>query len=206
MLKDKKLVSIITPTYNRNELLLECVERVRQQTYMNIEHIIIHDGPAIPGFNNWMKNNGIKSVELGFNTSSTLHNSFGIAPLITGMMMANGYYQMWLSDDDEMEPDHIEKLVNLIEEYDVSFVYSKCLFYWKDKDKSSGYIIGTDPPRLGQITNFLYRRSILDWPECLPKFGTHPVDWNLVKQWINCGLTWKMLDEVTFFHRADRVN
>lgn len=191
------LVSVITPTWQRPELLAKCIENVKLQTYKNIEHIIVSDGPVNGDENNLL--------ELGFNTSSLLHNSFGIGPLVVGMLRAKGKYQIWLSDDDEMDNTHIEKLINLIENSGCDFVYSKCRFYWKDYDKDTGYDIGTVPPRVGQITNFLYRTELLYRPGCMPVFGEHPIDWNLVRRWIETGATYTMLDEVTFYHRADRI-
>jgi GT2 family glycosyltransferase len=41
----RPLVSVITPTWQRHELLLEAIENVRQQTYRPIEHVIVSDGP-----------------------------------------------------------------------------------------------------------------------------------------------------------------
>ena len=43
-MKTQPLISIITPVYNREELIVECIESVRAQKYENYEHIIIDDG------------------------------------------------------------------------------------------------------------------------------------------------------------------
>lgn len=204
-----KLVSVITPTWQRHELVKKCIDNVQSQTYDNIEHILVSDGEdeslwtALP-----IKKSRfyVMPNELKWNTSSVLHNSFGIAPLIMGMLMSGGDYQIWLSDDDEMDATHIEKLVNLLEQTDSDFVYSRCRFYWNGKSPVTGYNIGTDPPQLGQITNFLYKKELLFRPGCMPMFGTHPIDWWLVKTWMEHGAKWAMLPEVTFFHRADRTS
>ena len=39
-----ELVSVIIPTYNRYDYLLKTLESVRNQTYKNIEIIIVNDG------------------------------------------------------------------------------------------------------------------------------------------------------------------
>ena len=41
---EKPLVSIITVTYNRGKLLGRCIQSVLNQTYTNIEHIVIDGG------------------------------------------------------------------------------------------------------------------------------------------------------------------
>lgn len=202
-----KLVSVITPTYNRS--ILNCISMVKKQTYKNIEHVIVSDGPIredvrVGFYIGTAFDDTIKLVELGYNTTQHFFNSFGIGPLVTGMMLASGDYQIWLSDDDTMDEDYIEKLVQLLESGDYGFVYSKCRFYWSGQSVESGFDIGTEPPRLGQITNFLYKKELLALPDGMPRFGTHPVDWHLVKQWMQQGVTYKMLDEVKFYHRADQ--
>lgn len=206
----RPLVSVITPTYNRPKQLIECAKRVRQQTYENLEHIIVYDGydPDLLFLHNiYSKDERYVPIlphALSKNWSSKLYNSFGIAPLLVGMLQAHGDYQVWLSDDDNMDKDYIETLVNLIESENVDFVYTQCWFYWYDQVISEGYKIGVSPPEHGQITNFLYKAELLNRPDCMPKFGTHPVDWTLVKQWLDAGATYKMLNEVKFYHRADQ--
>jgi glycosyltransferase involved in cell wall biosynthesis len=41
--KSQPLVSVITPVYNGEKFILECLESVRTQTYSNFEHIIINN-------------------------------------------------------------------------------------------------------------------------------------------------------------------
>ena len=46
MIKDesKLLISVVTPTYNRADFIIEAVESVIEQTYENWEMIIVDDG------------------------------------------------------------------------------------------------------------------------------------------------------------------
>ena len=44
MEEDKKLISVIVPIYNVREYLEQCIESVINQTYANIEVILIDDG------------------------------------------------------------------------------------------------------------------------------------------------------------------
>ena len=38
------LVSVIIPTYNRAALVVSAIESVRQQTYRNLEIVVVDDG------------------------------------------------------------------------------------------------------------------------------------------------------------------
>ena len=204
----RPLVSVITPTWQRHDLLRETVENVRGQTYPNLEHIVISDGPddelnaivhrsmfdAAPTV-------PINFVELGRNWSGDLRN-FGVAPLTVGMLLARGDYQMWLCDDERMTPEHIERLVDLLEATGVDFAYSKVRMHWKGQPPEQGWDIGNGTPSWGQITNFLYRTSLLS--RGMPDWGGHPIDWTLVHSWMAADATWVFSDRVTITHRADR--
>ncbi len=198
----RPLVSVITPTWQRHDLLRETVENVRAQTYRPLEHVIVSDGPDaeldVP-YN--QSDVPINFVELGRNWSGDLRN-FGVAPLTVGMLLARGDYQMWLCDDERMTPEHIERLVDLLEATGVDFAYSKVRMHWKGQPPEQGWDIGSDPPAWGQITNFLYRTSLLN--RGMPSWGGHPIDWTLVQSWMQAGATWAFSPCTTITHRADR--
>jgi len=44
MIREKPLVSIITPTYNHEKYITECIQSAQAQTYVNWEMIIVDDG------------------------------------------------------------------------------------------------------------------------------------------------------------------
>lgn len=219
----KPLVSIITPTWQRHSLLMETIQNVREQTYQDLEHVIVSDGPdgvledlvdeEIERYDNdRIARLGyaglgseamvpIRYMALGRNWSTFLPRSFGVAPLTVGALMASGEYHLWLCDDERMKPDHVEHLVELIERTGADFVYPHVLM-WKPSLPGIAWTIGADPPEYGQITNFLYRASALqkamycfDIPEA--------ADWNLVRRWMEAGATWAMSDRCTISHRAD---
>ena len=48
--KDKPLVSIIVPIYNVEKYLSECIDSIINQTYKNIEVILINDGSTDQSF------------------------------------------------------------------------------------------------------------------------------------------------------------
>ena len=210
-MSERKLVSVITPTWQRQELLLEAMADVRRQTYRPLEHVIVSDGPH-PGLEWLVKNDAAyrkpgdhvraRFVELGRNWSGYLDGSFCAAPNVVGSLVAGGEYQTWWADDERAEPDHTAALVDALEAEGADFAYSKVRMWWVGTSPEQGWEIGAAPPQCGQITNVLYRADLL-------KRGLYPFgagmtsDWACIKQWLDAGATWAFVDRVTLTHRAD---
>ena len=134
-----------------------------------------------------------------------LPSSFGIAPLTAGYLLARGEYVMpWCDDERALTPDHISRLVELLESSGADFVYPKVRI-WRngDPDGPETAIIGTDPPAYCQITHYLFRADNLA-RFSMPRWGSHPVDWSMVSDWMAAGARWAMLDDCTFTHRLDQ--
>lgn len=211
----RKLVSVITGTYQRHDLLLGAIENVRAQTYRPLEHVIVADGPdpeLMAKILENVKENlgpedrrvGIRPVELGFWSSGLFTDSMSAAPFMVAQLLARGEYQMWMADDERcLVPDHIEQLVDLLEQYDADFVYPKVeiTYAWNDHRD----VIGTNPPRRGQITHMLYRRDALDKGALFRTHVGSGTDWDATARMMaRPGVKWAFLPEVTFTHRADK--
>jgi glycosyltransferase involved in cell wall biosynthesis len=215
----RPLVTIITPTWNRPDLLAETIEHVRLQDYPNLEHVIVSDGQddrledmMIEDTAEWYGHQDLRGEypvrwhSLGRNWSGLMPASFGIAPLTVGYLMARGEYVLpWCDDERALRTDHISRLVDLLEAENVDFAYPKVKI-WRagDPDGPETAIIGTDPPEYGQITHFLARTSNFH-RFGMPRWGTHPVDWSLISDWLAAGATWAFLPECTFDHRLDQI-
>ena len=148
-------VSVITPTTG-NPYLAECISSVRAQTYKNIEHIVVVDGQE-----RWGATQGIlfnaefpQGAERGANSNEHVcvlpyptgtnryngHRVYGAATYF-----ADGDYHIWLDDDNALEPDHIEKLVKLVQEKKLDWAFS----LRKIIDKDSNIICLDDCESLG---------------------------------------------------------
>ena len=107
-MKNYPLVSIVTPAFNQAEFLEETIKSVLEQTYKNIEYIVINDGSSdytIDIINKYAdKIIGISQDNIG--QSATLNKGWGLA---------RGRYLAYISSDDCLEKDAIEKLVATIE-------------------------------------------------------------------------------------------
>lgn len=115
----KELISIIVPVYNVPEQYLnKCLESLINQTYTDIEIIVVDDGstdqsPAIcDSFQS--KDSRIKVIHKKNAGLSAARN--------TGYYSATGHWLMFVDGDDWIESDMCEKMISLAEEKNVQIV------------------------------------------------------------------------------------
>jgi glycosyltransferase involved in cell wall biosynthesis len=102
------LVSIVTPTHNREKYIPETVNSVLAQTYSNIEYIVIDDGSTDNTLEVLEKYKGRLKVES--------HGNIGqVRTLNKAWKQCNGKYIGYLSSDDILYPEAVEKLVAILE-------------------------------------------------------------------------------------------
>lgn len=114
----KILVSIIVPVYNCEKYLSSCIEHLLNQTYKNIEIILINDGSID---NSWKiiteyskKDKRIIPVNQE-NSGANLARKKGIE-------ICSGDYIMFVDSDDYIKENTIEELYNIINEYNADIV------------------------------------------------------------------------------------
>lgn len=121
-MKDIK-VSVVLPIYKVEKFLDECIESVVNQTYKNLEIILVDDGspdrcPKI--CDEWAKKD--KRIKVIHKQNEGL----GMARN-TGIDIAKGNYICFFDSDDYLAPTLIEKCVNKLLEYKADFViYGFC--------------------------------------------------------------------------------
>lgn len=207
-----ELVSIITGTYHRPRELMNAVRDVQNQTYSNIEHVIVHDGPVLDEYRliKDIVQNGnkfpIKFYETGRQWSQFLADSISAVPFQVAQWMASGSYLMWMADDEEITEDHVELLVNLLEEKDVDFVFSRTEVWFPQTLNFTRppCVIGSEKPRRGDITQALFRAELLDYRGFMTHVGSG-TDWDQIEAWIQAGASYAFLDKVTHSHRVDKM-
>lgn len=113
--KNAILVSILTVAYNSEKTISRTIESVLNQTYQNIEYIII-DGAS--------KDNTVKIAESYSHQFKQKNISFSIISepdkgmydgLNKGANLAHGALVGQINSDDWYEPDAVETMVNLYE-------------------------------------------------------------------------------------------
>ena len=100
------LVSIIIPVYNGSNYLKKAIDSALNQTYSNIEIIVVNDGSTDEG----------KTEQIAKSYGSKIRyikkeNGGVSSALNEGIREMKGTYFSWLSHDDEYCADKIEKQI-----------------------------------------------------------------------------------------------
>lgn len=101
-----ELVSIIIPTYNRFKYLQNVIKYLKQQTYNNIEIIVINDGSSEKEYYNYDWNN-IKIIHLKENSKIKFGHGCPGHVRNQGINIANGKYIAFCDDDDIWLPNKL---------------------------------------------------------------------------------------------------
>ena len=108
------LVSIIIPSYNSEKYIYECVKSIIEQSYSNLEIIIVDDGSTDSSYK--------ICEELGFsdNRIKLLHQkNMGVSSARNrGIKNSKGDYIIFVDSDDFVDLDFVESLLKLKKEYD----------------------------------------------------------------------------------------
>ncbi len=118
-MREDPLVSVIIPTYNRAELICETIENIFQQTYPNIELIIVDDG-STDNTQSVLRSYGnkIRSVFQENRGPSAARNR--------GIAVAMGEIIAFQDSDDVWHPTKIERQVSLLQRGGDSVVCCLC--------------------------------------------------------------------------------
>lgn len=130
-------VTVIIPTYKRSvEFLSRAVKSVIDQTYKNIEIIVIDDSPS-----NYIERDNIKKymdsiVNQDVKYYQNEKNMGGSLARNRGIELATGEYISFLDDDDEYMPEKIEKQIKFMLYGGNDLSFSNMIMY-----NSSGIVV-----------------------------------------------------------------
>lgn len=112
------LISVIIPVYNVEKYLNKCVESVLNQTYKNLQIILVDDGSTdLSGAicdEYKQKDNRIEVIHKINGGLSSARNA--------GMKLAKGEFISFIDSDDWLELTFYEKMKNFIEEHSIDIV------------------------------------------------------------------------------------
>ena len=124
-------ISIIVPIYRIEPYLEQCIQSIRNQTYKNIEIILVDDGsddccPQICDYHAQAD----KRVKVIHKKNGGLDSARK-----AGMLVASGKYVGYVDGDDWIEPIMYEKLLKYIQMYDVDVVESGVIDSWTNIER-----------------------------------------------------------------------
>ena len=101
-------VSVIVPAFNCEKFLYKCIESIRNQSYSNIEIIVVNDGST---------DNTEKIVLNMIEQENRIiyykqENSGPSEARNKGISLSKGEYLVFIDSDDTVEPSYIEMLLN----------------------------------------------------------------------------------------------
>ncbi len=156
------LVSIIIPTYNRASLLPICVQSCLDQTFRNLEIVVVDDGST----DNTAEVTA-HFIEKDPRLIYLKKENGGLASALNyGFKVAKGNYLTWTSDDNFYTADAISTMLMHLERTNYSMVY--CDFY-KFKKTDSNVLREIKCPEIAVLNRdncigpcFLYSRQVME--------------------------------------------
>jgi spore maturation protein CgeB len=184
---ENPVVSVIIPTCDRADLLVEAIESVKGQTYIDLEVIVVNDGGEdISGVVDPYKSDcSITVLNLGERKGPAMARN-------CGLKSARGKYIAYLDDDDVYYPNHLEAVVGFLEKSGSMVAYTdscQALRKWDGSkyvtaEKRLVYSEDFDRQRL-LVMNYIPTLNIVHRKDCIEGAGlfdegleTHE-DWDL---------------------------
>ncbi len=150
---------VITPATGSKELV-NAIDSIDRQTYKDLLHLIVVDGDCYLEDTlkilRETKASSYKLVSLPFNTGNNGFNGHRIYASIPYIL--NCKYVFLLDEDNWYDDNHIESLINLIEENDLDWAYSFRKIYSHDKK----FITDDNCESLGDYPSYSARINLVD--------------------------------------------
>jgi len=192
------LVSVITPTWQRHgPLMLRCVPSVQEQSWEDLEHIVVSDGPdEMLRVAPWP--HPVRYSELPEHDPV---RHWGHLARLHALELAQGDLIAYLDDDDHWTQHHVLQLATALEQNPrAGFAFSRTIVHARAGDVR----IGDGRPAHGRLISsmVMHRRKLLDvatWE------GPNPAeDWVLFEKWLLAGTEYESVDaETVHYYPSD---
>ncbi|HHQ4574536.1 TPA: glycosyltransferase [Aeromonas hydrophila] len=205
------LVTVVIPSYNHIKYVENALKSVLEQSYSNIELIVIDDGSSDGSVE------FLRSLSYGESCLLVEQSNAGISKTLNKAIRdySHGKYICILASDDYFHPEKIEKQINAIENYPGSeFCYTKA----REFDSESGAAIREFPKKIiqGKVIGsvffhqpyaagtIMFTRSLFDRVGGFDE-GLKIEDWDFS---IRCAAetSFSVVDEPLFFYRSHQNN
>lgn len=121
-MKQQPLISIITPVFNREDLIIECIQSVQKQKYKNYEHIVIDDCSSD---GTWKIVEAFAKKDKRIVLIKSKENSGGKPGKVRniGIKKAKGAFVAFLDSDDLWEKEKLTKQMAFLQANNLDFSY-----------------------------------------------------------------------------------
>ena len=161
------LVSVIIPMYNSSKTIKRCLESIVNQTYKNIEILVINDG-STDNYKNILDN--YKNIKVINQKNKGLSFSRNV-----GLKKAKGKYILFVDSDDYIKEDLIEKCHQKIIEDNSDLVLFSFyeLHYLRVKKRiiDKNYPTRNNIWQYGYAWNKFYKKDIIEKNKISFKYG-----------------------------------
>lgn len=206
----EELVSVIIPSYNREKTIIRAIDSVLNQTYKNIEVIVVDDCSS---------DNTITILKKKYNNISNViivqlkKNSGACVARNKGIDISKGKYIAFLDSDDFYYQDKIEKQIKAMKQSGKKVCASSYTrIDEKGKKQSINVVKKTKNTLYNELLycNFITTGTLIAKAECLKKERFDErlpryQDWDLV---LRLALTYEfeLLEEETLFQESQSIS
>jgi len=191
------LVSVRIATFNNADKLINvAIKSVLNQTYKNIEIIVVGDNCTDDTAEKIAALNDSRITFVNFPYRSVYpedaHNRWLVAGspgMNLGAYLAKGEWIAPLDDDDEFSEDHIEKLLDVALKNKAEFAYGAIMH--KNTVTQETKVLFSDPPRFGEFSfqSVMYMKQLVFFEYDQQSWVVgEPGDWNLCRRMLLCGV------------------
>ncbi|MBR2827682.1 MAG: glycosyltransferase family 2 protein, partial [Bacilli bacterium] len=123
------LVSVIIPTYKRSDKVEKAIKSVLEQTYPNIEIIVVDDNKKFP-----KEREKTKEIIKKYPNIKYLENDSNLGGALSrnkGILQSKGKYIAFLDDDDMFYPTKIEKQMKLMHQLEKEGIHIGMIYCYK---------------------------------------------------------------------------
>ena len=163
-------VSVVIPSFNRYEYLLNAIDSIQKQKYKNIEIIIVNDGSDQKEYFNKEFSPEVKIIHVNRNDTPDWGGS---RPAVRnyGIEVATGEYIAFLDDDDIWLPGKLENQISEMENLNIGFSCTEGYFGYGVYDPEKIYKLYNSQHHFKKIKKKFKKTKYL-------KLSNFPKVWN----------------------------
>jgi len=193
-------VSIIIPTYDREELLIKAVLSACLQTYLSKEIIVVGDScPTLPGELDAVCLSELAMPPIVTRNLPKNHGAGGAVPRNYGIMLAGGDWIAYLDDDNQWKPNHLETAMTMLRISQAEFCVTSM--------EVDGVPMIFDEPAQGKMDTscLIHSKDLVRrygwWNDRTEANYWH--DWSFVRPWVEDGVTWCVTNNPSVLYNKD---